>query len=149
VAELIEEGELQRHVRRMRRVYQARRDAMLAALERHLPGVLVASTPPGGMALWARAQGVDVDRWAARAARQGPYIWAARTFAFAHEPRPRSAASNARRTPLCCALHERGGARRSLIAGQFFPCSVRVQLAVAISFSGARLPRKTSRRVAA
>jgi len=88
VAELIEEGELQRHVRRMRRVYQARRDDMLAAIERYLPGVLVASPPPGGMALWARAQGVDVDRWAARAAQQGQFIWTARTFAFDHAAGP-------------------------------------------------------------
>lgn len=88
VAELIEEGELQRHVRRMRRIYQARRDALLEALERHLGGVLVASPPPGGMALWARASGVDVDRWAARAAQQGQFIWTARTFAFDRAPAP-------------------------------------------------------------
>ena len=88
VAELIEEGELQRHVRRMRRVYHARRDALLAALERYLSGVLVASPPPGGMALWARAQGVDVERWAVLAARQGQSIWTASTFAFDHAPAP-------------------------------------------------------------
>ena len=88
VAELIDEGELQRHVRRMRRVYQSRRDALLTALERHLSGVLVASPPPGGMALWARAQGVDVDRWAARAAQQGQFIWTARRLAFDQEPAP-------------------------------------------------------------
>jgi len=88
VAELIEEGELQRHVRRMRRIYQSRRDALVASLERYLPGVLVASPPPGGMALWARAHGVDVDRWAARAAEQGQVIWTARSFSFDAQPEP-------------------------------------------------------------
>jgi GntR family transcriptional regulator/MocR family aminotransferase len=88
VAELIEEGELQRHVRRMRRVYQARRDALLDALARYLPGVIEAAPPPGGMALWARAQGADVDRWAARAAARGQIIWTARTFAFDAQPAP-------------------------------------------------------------
>jgi GntR family transcriptional regulator/MocR family aminotransferase len=88
VAELIEEGELQRHVRRMRRIYQGRRDALVTAIERYLPGVLVASAPPGGMALWARAHGVDVDRWAARASEQGQVIWTARTFSFEQRPGP-------------------------------------------------------------
>jgi GntR family transcriptional regulator/MocR family aminotransferase len=99
VAELIEEGELQRHVRRMRRVYQARRDALLAALERHLPGVLSAAPPPGGMALWARAHGVDVDRWAARAAQQGQIIWTARNFAFDQAPAPYLRLGYALRSP--------------------------------------------------
>jgi GntR family transcriptional regulator/MocR family aminotransferase len=88
VAELIEDGELQRHVRRMRRIYQSRRDALLASLERYLPGVLVAGAPSGGMALWARAQGVDVDRWAARAAEQGQVIWTARSFSFERRSEP-------------------------------------------------------------
>jgi GntR family transcriptional regulator / MocR family aminotransferase len=88
LAELIEDGELQRHVRRMRRIYQSRRDALVAALERYLPGVLVASAPPGGMALWARAHGVDVERWAARASEQGQVIWTARDFSFARRPEP-------------------------------------------------------------
>ncbi|MEO8178645.1 MAG: PLP-dependent aminotransferase family protein [Deltaproteobacteria bacterium] len=88
MADLIEDGELQRHVRRMRRVYQTRRDALVASLERYLPGVLVAAAPPGGMALWARAHCVDIDRWAARAAEQGQVMWTARTFSFEQRPEP-------------------------------------------------------------
>jgi GntR family transcriptional regulator/MocR family aminotransferase len=88
VAELLEEGELQRHVRRMRRIYESRRDALLASLERYLPGVLESSAPPGGMALWARAHGVDVDRWAERAAEHGQVIWTARSFSFEARPGP-------------------------------------------------------------
>ena len=88
VAELLEEGELQRHVRRMRRIYESRRDALLASLECYLPGVLESSPPPGGMALWARAHGVDVDRWAERAAEHGQVIWTARSFSFDALPEP-------------------------------------------------------------
>jgi GntR family transcriptional regulator/MocR family aminotransferase len=72
VAELIEDGELQRHARRMRRIYQARRDAFVAALERRLGGALTFHVPPGGMSLWARAaRGIDADRWCACAAAHG------------------------------------------------------------------------------
>jgi GntR family transcriptional regulator / MocR family aminotransferase len=88
VAELIEDGELQRHARRMRRVYQARREALVASLERCLPGRLVAVPASGGMALWARADGVDVDAWAERARAQGLVLLSARWFAFDRRPRP-------------------------------------------------------------
>ena len=64
VAELFEDGELVRHVRRMRETYHRRRDALAAALERHLGGVLTFRIPDGGMAIWARVEdGIDIDRW--------------------------------------------------------------------------------------
>src|SRR5690606_14433243 len=63
VAELIEEGELQRHARRMRRVYRARRDALLENIERHLSGSLEVLPASGGMAVWARVHGLDLERW--------------------------------------------------------------------------------------
>ena len=72
VAELIEDGELQRHARRMRRIYQARRDAFVAALRRRLGEALTFRVPPGGMSLWASAAaGIDADRWCAAAAARG------------------------------------------------------------------------------
>ncbi len=88
VAELIEDGELQRHARRMRRVYQARREALVASIERFLPGRLRVVPAAGGMALWAEARGVDVDAWAQRARAQGLVLFTARSFAFDLEPRP-------------------------------------------------------------
>lgn len=36
-ADFLEQGELDRHLRRMRPIYRARRDALLDALDRHLP----------------------------------------------------------------------------------------------------------------
>lgn len=46
-------GQYQRHVRRSCRLYRQRRDAMVAAIRRHLSSVLV--TPPqGGLFLWLR-----------------------------------------------------------------------------------------------
>jgi GntR family transcriptional regulator/MocR family aminotransferase len=72
VAELMEDDELGRHARKMRRLYRARRDTFAEALQRELRGLLTFEVPTGGMALWAAIDpGIDVDRWAARAADRG------------------------------------------------------------------------------
>src|SRR5262249_16256047 len=54
VARWMESGGFERHLKRMRRVYQERRDAMVAALEqgRQRGLGLQWSVPDGGMALW-------------------------------------------------------------------------------------------------
>ncbi len=89
VAELIEDGELQRHVRRMRRIYQGRRDALVALLHKRLGGALRFAVPAGGMALWAKAaDGIDVDAWAARSLARGVLFNSAARFAFDGKPRP-------------------------------------------------------------
>lgn len=63
IAELIEDGEIQRHVGRARRAYHARRDVICEALSRRLGGALSFTRPAGGIALWARAHGIDVRAW--------------------------------------------------------------------------------------
>jgi GntR family transcriptional regulator/MocR family aminotransferase len=72
VAELIEDGEVARHARRMRRIYHARRDAMVASLKRHLGSALSFDVPAGGMALWTEASpDIDARAWLARAPSHG------------------------------------------------------------------------------
>ncbi|HYQ04175.1 MAG TPA: PLP-dependent aminotransferase family protein [Polyangiaceae bacterium] len=72
VAELIEDGEVARHARRMRRIYHARRDALVASLRRHLGSALDFEVPAGGMALWAEASPeIDTRAWLARAPSHG------------------------------------------------------------------------------
>lgn len=72
VAELLEDGEVARHARRMRRVYQARRDALVASLTRHLGSALSFDVPAGGMALWAEASPeIDTHAWLTRAPGHG------------------------------------------------------------------------------
>jgi GntR family transcriptional regulator/MocR family aminotransferase len=89
VAELLEEGEVQRHVRKMRGAYQARRDALVEALRRELEGALEFKVPPGGMALWARcAPGVDAEAWAARALEAGAAFAPGSQFSFEGEALP-------------------------------------------------------------
>lgn len=89
VAELLEDGEVQRHARRARRAYLARRDALTEALAKHLGDALTFERPAGGMALWARAApGIDVDAWAERALAHKVAFTTARRFAFDGRKRP-------------------------------------------------------------
>ncbi len=82
VAELIEDGIVARHTRKMRRLYHERRDALAAALELHLPELRF-ELPRGGLAIWAHAKrGVDVDAWAERAESRGVLFHTARRFLF-------------------------------------------------------------------
>lgn len=74
VAELFEDGEVVAHTRRVRRAYQARRDALAQALRDTFGSALEFTVPAGGMALWARARGVDTERWATRAEAAGVYF---------------------------------------------------------------------------
>jgi GntR family transcriptional regulator / MocR family aminotransferase len=88
LAHLIEQGEVQRHIRRVRREYAARRDVLVEALRRSLPDALSFGVPPGGIALWVEAQGIDVDQWAERARRRGAVVVTAASYAVDRRPRP-------------------------------------------------------------
>ena len=89
VAELLEDGEVQRHARRARRIYATRRAFLVDALRRSLGGVLCFDVPAGGMALWARVdEHVDVDAWCRRALAQGVAFHAGRRFTLDGRPSP-------------------------------------------------------------
>ena len=90
IAELVEDGEVQRHVRRVRRLYQSRRDALAACLRRDLPDDVSFDVPAGGVAFWARThdRNLDVDEWARRALQRGVFFSPGRWFAFDERPLP-------------------------------------------------------------
>jgi GntR family transcriptional regulator/MocR family aminotransferase len=89
LAELIEEGEVQRHIRRVRREYAARRDVLVDALRRYLGGALDFGVPAGGIGLWVRAaDGLDIEAWARRARARGAVMATAASFAVDRRPRP-------------------------------------------------------------
>ena len=54
VSEVMKGGFLDRHVPTIRALYKTQRDAMLAALQHHMPEGVQWNTPAGGMFLWAR-----------------------------------------------------------------------------------------------
>ena len=88
VAELLEEGELQRHVRKMRGVYRARRDLLVERLEAKLGAVLRVDVPPGGISVWARVtQPLDLEAWLAAARARGVVVHPGARYTFdGHEP---------------------------------------------------------------
>ncbi|HKB11331.1 MAG TPA: PLP-dependent aminotransferase family protein [Vicinamibacterales bacterium] len=89
VAELIEDGEVQRHVRKSRRIYRARRDAMLGLLARELGDALTVGVPVGGTALWVRvAADIDAERWCQSAAARGVLFETGDRFSFDNEQLP-------------------------------------------------------------
>lgn len=66
LSDFISDGHFLAHVRRMRRVYRARRDHLAEKLEQHLAGVLSVEVPPGGMHLIARLRQSASDRTVAQ-----------------------------------------------------------------------------------
>jgi GntR family transcriptional regulator/MocR family aminotransferase len=89
VAELLADGVVERHVKRVRRVYRNRRDTLARELRRHLSDAVRFTLPPGGMALWVKAaRGLDVDAWAERSLAGGAHFLPARAFAFDSRSRP-------------------------------------------------------------
>jgi GntR family transcriptional regulator / MocR family aminotransferase len=97
IAELLEDGEVQQHVWRMRRAYATRRDAFVEALRERLGDVLDFTVPAGGMAVWCRTDpGIDVDRWAAEARKKGVAVQPGSDFTFDGRPYPALRAGFAR-----------------------------------------------------
>jgi len=89
LAELIEEGEVQRHIRRVRREYRARRDVLVDALRERLAEALTFNVPAGGIGLWVRAEKkIDIDAWAERARGRGAIMITARHFSVDGRSRP-------------------------------------------------------------
>jgi len=72
IAELFEDGELLRHLRRVRRIYASRRDALAESLTRRLGSAVTFRIPDGGMALWVRADdSINVTDWVSRSEQEG------------------------------------------------------------------------------
>lgn len=89
VAEVMKDGFLDRHVPRIRALYKAQRDAMLAALQQHMPAGVSWNRPDGGMFLWARLpQGLDSVALLPKAVeRNVAFVPGAAFYADAADPR--------------------------------------------------------------
>lgn len=89
VATLMEDGELQRHVARVRRVYANRREILADSLRKLFGNGLEFTLAPGGMALWVRINmSVDVDEWARRSIQNGVSWYTGRRYAFDGQAKP-------------------------------------------------------------
>ncbi len=54
-SDICQRGFLRQHVKRLREAYRKRRDAMVEALEEHMPEDVAWTVPQGGLFLWVRA----------------------------------------------------------------------------------------------
>src|SRR5262245_19676704 len=89
VATLIEVGEVQRHVARVRRVYADRREILANSLRKAFGSAAEFHLAPGGMALWVRwRMAIDVDAWARRSVEHGVSWYTGRRYALDGRPRP-------------------------------------------------------------
>src|SRR5262249_868223 len=89
LAELFEEGELARHVRRMRRGDQGRRDAPVAAVRRYLSGQGQVEGPSGGVGVWGRGGAARVrGEGGLRALSSGVAFRGGRMYDFRGETQP-------------------------------------------------------------
>lgn len=76
-----------RHRRALRSALRSRREALLAALHRHLPALVPAVIPRGGLHLWARLpDGADDIEVTAAAAAEGVVVFPGRPWHAAEPP---------------------------------------------------------------
>ncbi|MFY1698518.1 PLP-dependent aminotransferase family protein [Solwaraspora sp. WMMA2101] len=78
-----------RHLRGLRTALRVRRDALLAALRRHLPDLVPATVPRGGLHLWVTLpDSTDDVALAAAAAAEGVVVFPGRPWYAAEPPAP-------------------------------------------------------------
>ncbi len=89
IATLIDDGELQRHIARVRRVYANRREILANSLRRAFGDDIEFTVAAGGMALWVHFRmSVDFDGWARRSIERGVSWYTGRRYAFDGKPSP-------------------------------------------------------------
>ena len=72
LADFLSVGRYQAHLRRSCRIYRRRRDAMLAAIGRHLPAAVELTPPKGGFYAWLKMPaGIAADELFRRCCREG------------------------------------------------------------------------------
>jgi GntR family transcriptional regulator / MocR family aminotransferase len=68
VAELMDSGEIKRHIRRTFKIYNERRNLLIALVKNELKEYVTFDAPDGGLAIWLRLkEGIDVEKVAAQA----------------------------------------------------------------------------------
>ena len=88
VHEVLKSGMLEGHVDAIRARYRTHRDAMAAALDRHMTGLATWTRPVGGMFFWLElTQGVDAMEVLPKAVQAGVAFVPGAPF-YAQEPRP-------------------------------------------------------------
>lgn len=81
LAQFIQEGELQRHLKKVVKVFEKRRDSFCELLSSHLKPFIDFTKPEGGMSVWAKfKQPVDDQDLVAACLQHGLYLNVAHEF---------------------------------------------------------------------
>ena len=87
LADLINDGELKKHLRRVSKEYRARRETLQNCLHEALGERIQLREPEGGLALWVRfEEGINVDRMVATAVDHGLVVRSGRQFSPLDQP---------------------------------------------------------------
>src|SRR5262249_43148480 len=80
---------IQRHVRKMRRLYQRRLDVFVSALRRRLGGFLTFRIPSGGTAIWVRTTDArTMMRWVEASSARSVVFDPPTEYSFRRNPMP-------------------------------------------------------------
>ncbi|MBL8207732.1 MAG: PLP-dependent aminotransferase family protein [Blastocatellia bacterium] len=86
IYEFARQGLLNKHVRRVKKIYAERRDAMLAALTKYFPAEAEWTKPDGGMTVWLRLpESLNTGQLLMEAAKQG-VIFSPGEYFYASQP---------------------------------------------------------------
>ncbi len=85
LASLIENGDIERHLKKVNKIYLNRRDHLSSLLDEHLRGIATHHTPAGGMAIWTVFdKSHPLQEIAAKAARHGLFVPDGKQFDTQH-----------------------------------------------------------------
>jgi GntR family transcriptional regulator / MocR family aminotransferase len=85
ITDLIETGELRRHMRKILKIYGERRTYFADLLITLFCGHIEFSLPDGGLAFWVKFTGIQIDRLTAAAMREGVAILPASSLAIGQQ----------------------------------------------------------------
>ncbi|MFN7930774.1 MAG: PLP-dependent aminotransferase family protein [Blastocatellia bacterium] len=86
IYEFARQGLLNKHVRRVKKIYAERRDTMLAALEKYFPAEAEWNKPEGGMTVWVHLpEAVNTSQLLLEAAKQG-VVFSPGEYFYASQP---------------------------------------------------------------
>ncbi len=87
IEELFREGEMHRHLARIRKVNEERRASLVDRLLFHLHPHIQIEDPREGLSLWVKvAEGISVDAWTERCAARGVIFYPGRLYDFHRQP---------------------------------------------------------------
>lgn len=87
IEELFRDGEIHRHLARIRKTNEARRAHLVDRLLFHLHPHVKVEDPREGLSLWVEvAEGIPVDAWVERCAAKGVILYPGRLYDFQRQP---------------------------------------------------------------